>query len=94
MPETTSTNDQTYQIKEKLATLEAALLASSPEMPVILRDIHRHLKKDSELVTLLSEQECAVLVSGLKKQTQTSIATTAIKKGSKKAMSKLTLADL
>ena len=82
-------SDQAFQIKEKLASLEAALLEKTPGMPTLLRDIHSHLKKDPDLVTLLSEEECNILVSGLKKQTATEIATAAIKSGTKKAQSKM-----
>ena len=87
-------SSQAYQIKEKLAELEAALLLRSPEMPTLLRTIHTQLKKDPDLVTILSEEECAILVNGLKKQTATAIATVAPKKASKKAMSKITVSDL
>ena len=85
--------DQAYQIKEKLAQLEESLLKKLPEMPTLLRDIHRQLKKDPEIVTLLTEEECGILVSGLKKQTSTSIATSALKTKTK-AQSKMTVADL
>lgn len=81
-------SDQAFEIKEKLARLEASLLQVTPEMPVLLRDIHRQLKKDSELVTLLSEEECNILVQGLVKQTKTEISTTALSKA-KKPMKKM-----
>lgn len=86
--------DQAFQIKEKLASLEAALLAGTPDMPQLLRTIHRELKSDPDTVTLLSEEECSILVRGLKKQTATEIATKVIKKKPKKAMSKMTIDDL
>jgi hypothetical protein len=86
--------DQAYAIKEKLAELEASLLAGTPNMPTLLRDIHRNLGRDPELVTMLSEEECAILVNGLSKQTNTEIATVAIKASKSKAASKMTLADL
>ncbi len=87
-------NDQAFQVREKLAALEASLLDKTPEMPTLLRSIHTQLKKDPDIVTLLSEKECNILVQGLKKQTQVSIATTALKKGATKAMSKMTVDDL
>jgi hypothetical protein len=87
-------SDQMYQIEEKLAELEGALLASTPNMPSLLRDIHRNLGRDPELVTMLSEEECSILVRGLKKQTNTEIATTALKASKSKAASKMTLSDL
>jgi len=84
-----------FEVKEKLASLEAALLGQLPTMPGLLRDIHRSLKKDPDIVTILTEEECAILVEGLKKQTKTTITTAALKKGStKKALSKMTVDDL
>jgi len=85
---------QAFEIKEKLAQLQNALLESLPTMPTLLRDIHRSLKNDPDTVTLLSEEECAILVTGLKKQTQTEIATKVIKAKPRKALSKLTVDDL
>ena len=90
----TAIPNQAFEIKEKLAQLENALLESLPTMPTLLRDIHRSLKNDPDTVTLLSEEECAILVSGLKKQTQTEIATKVIKAKPRKALSKLTVDDL
>ncbi len=86
--------DQAFQVREKLATLEAALLDDTPNIPILLRDIHSTLKQDPDVVTILTEEECAILVKGLKKQTATEIATKAVKKTSKKAMSKMTIGDL
>lgn len=90
----TPANSQAYEVKEKLAQLEVALLEDTPSMPSLLRDIHRTLKADPDTVTLLSEEECCILVRGLKKQTATEIATTAAKKKPKKAISKMTIDDL
>ena len=92
-----STNgiDQAFQIKEKLADLQDRLEANAPGLATLLRDIHQTLKKDPDVVTLLSEEDCAVIVQGLKKQTATEIATSALKnKSGKKAMSKMTVGDL
>jgi len=87
--------NQAFQIQEKLAQLEEGLEAQAPGLATLLRDIHTTLKKDPEVVTLLTEEECSILVRGLKKQTATDIATTSLKKGSgKKAMSKMSVADL
>lgn len=89
-----SQNSQAYEVQEKLAQLEQALLTQTPEMPTLLRSIHSLLKKDASIVTLLSESECSILVQGLKKQTNTVIATKAVKKAKSKAASKITLSDL
>lgn len=86
-------NNQAFEVQEKLAKLEAKLVEGTPNIATLLRDIHRQLKADPDIVTLLSEEECSILVRGLKKQTATEIVTTA-KSKPKKAMSKMTLADL
>lgn len=88
---------QEYVIKEKLAQLEDALLSKLPTMPTLLRDIHSQLKKDAELVTILSEEECKILVKGLEAQTKTELAATLLKKkgGTRsKPAAKLTVDDL
>jgi hypothetical protein len=87
-------SDQAYEVKNKLAELEQSLLAGTPNMPTLLREIHRNLGRDPELVTMLTEEECSILVRGLKKQTNTEIATTAVKKAKTKSSKQLTLADL
>jgi len=83
-----------FEVQEKLALLEAALVESTPNIATLLRDIHKSLKNDPDTVSILSEEECSILVQGLKKQTNTEIAAKAIKKMPKKALNKTTLADL
>lgn len=86
--------EQTYQIKEKLAFLDSQLKASTPNISTLLREIHVVLKNDPDVVTLLTEEECSILVRGLKKQTNTEIATSALKSGAKKSLKQMTLGDL
>jgi hypothetical protein len=71
--------DQAYEVKEKLARLEKELLLATPNMAGLLREIHKNLKQDPDIVTLLSEEECSIMVSGLMKQTNTDIATKILK---------------
>lgn len=85
---------QAFEVREKLAQLEEALLSATPNMPTLLRDIHRNLKADPDLCTILSEEECSILVNGLKKVTATEIAATVVKKKGGKAMKNITIADL
>jgi hypothetical protein len=61
-------------LKDKVEELKAALLERHPRMPVLLREIHSALLKQPENVTLLEESEIAVIVSGLKIQTDTEFA--------------------
>lgn len=82
------------QVKSKIAELESALLTAHPTMPVLLRDIHTHLKNDASVVTLLSETDIGVIVRGLKVQTNTEIATAAAKGKGGKAIKNIGLDDL
>lgn len=84
--------DTNFEIKEKLAQLEHALNEAIPNIKGVLQTIHKQLKADPEIVTLLSEEECAIIVRGLKKQTNTEIAVTALKGSKKKA--KISISDL
>lgn len=81
------------QLKSSIANLQAALEAGNPGMPTMLRTIHQAIRADKDLVTTLSEEETGVIVSGLLKQTNTVIATSVVKKSSKKA-AKITMSDL
>jgi hypothetical protein len=91
---TLSPGSQGFEIREKLASLESQLVAATPNIAELLRDIHASLKKDPDVVTLLSEEECSTLVRGLSKQTNTEIATKMAKKGATKSLKKMTVADL
>ena len=79
--------------QEKLASLQSAILERHPRMPGLLQEIHRALKLQPENVTLMSEDEIAIVVQGLQVQTQTSLIKTAVAKKAapKKAIS---VADL
>ena len=85
---------QAFEVQEKLAALEQALLEGTPNMPVLCRDIHRKLKADPDVVTILTEEECGILVRGLKKVTNTEVSASAIGKAKAKPASKISLMDL
>lgn len=76
-----------FELHEKVAKLQEAILASHPTLPVLLRTIHTQLLKDPEQVTLLSEEEIGIIVNGLKKQTNTEIATKVVKESKSAASS-------
>lgn len=78
--------EQTYEFKEKVASLESMLLKAHPEMPLLLRTIHTQLSQDPELVTLLSEEDIGIIVRGLSVQMKVEISTTPVKKESANAM--------
>lgn len=81
------------ELKMKIAELQSMILGAHPRMPLLLKDIHSILKNDPDNVTLLSEEDIGIIVSGLKKQTATEITTATLKK-STKALSKITDLDL
>ncbi len=78
--------DQAFEVREKLVRLEKLLLDREPGLPTLLQDIHRNLKADPDIVTLLTDEECNIMVKGLLEQTKVSIATTVRKAKPRKAM--------
>lgn len=82
------------QLKEKLVRLESQLLEAHPQLPILLREIHTTLKSDPEIVTILTEEEIGIIVSGLKRQTNTEIAVKAAKKTSTAKLKNVGLMDL
>lgn len=84
------------EIKSKLDELQQALLSSHPTMPSLLRDIHKTLKAFPEQVTLMTEDEIAIVVQGLEKQTNSHLVASAMKttKAKKESLSKVTSDDL
>lgn len=83
-----------YEVQEKVEQLKNSLLSAHPQMPILLRTIHTQLKKDPEIVTLLSEEEIGIILSGLKKQTQTEISVTISKAGKGKSLKSTSVDDL
>ena len=86
--------DLATQVKEGLLSMQEELAKTTPALPTLLRTIHAQLKKDPEVVTLLSEDECNVLVEGLKEFTKIEIATVAVKKAPKTSLKSTGLSDL
>lgn len=78
----------------KIAELYTSVQSGLPSMPTILRDIHSNLKTDPELVTLLTPDEVAIIVSGLSKQTQTTITTSVLSGGKGKPLKKISVDDI
>lgn len=68
-----------YELREKVLTLQTLILERHPKIPVLLREIHSALKAQPENVTLASEEEIAIIVSGLKLQTGVEFASSALK---------------
>lgn len=77
------TPDQTFILKERIASLKSALLEKHPRMPILLQEIHKTLKQYPEQVTILEESDIQIIVNGLMQQTGVEFAQ-AISKGSGK----------
>ena len=62
------------QLQEKVISLDTAIKSRHPTMPTLLQEIWRTLKAQPENVTLMTEEEIGVIVSGLQVQTNVSLA--------------------
>lgn len=77
---------KTHPIAMEMAELEQALDAQVPGFVSILSQIHKRLRADPDVVTLLDDEEIAVIVAGLEKHTNvTIVAPSAIKAAKSKA---------
>ncbi len=72
-----------FELKEKVAALQAAILEQHPKLPILLREIWTTLKQQPENVTLATEEEIRIIFSGLEAQTKTFLAES-VTKGAKK----------
>jgi hypothetical protein len=75
-----------FELQSKVAELEDLIKEKHPKMPTLLREIHRTLQQYPEQVTILSEEEIAVIVQGLQIQTGTELAKDAAKPSATKAI--------
>lgn len=80
--------------KLQIAELEQAILSAHPRLPHLLKDIWVALKNDPANVTLLDEEEVAIIVQGLEKQTATTLASVALASKGKKSMKSTSVDDL
>lgn len=80
----TQLNMNLMEVQSNIQELQTALLDAHPEMPVLLRKIHSKLRDDPEIVTLLTEEEIAAVISGLQVQTNISLTQTKASGGAKK----------
>lgn len=78
-----------FDLLEKITELEQKILDKHPAMPALLRDIHRTLAAYPENVTLMTDEQIGIVVSGLKVHTQTTLVTTAAKKTTASVAKKL-----
>lgn len=82
----TNIGNSDHPLAMQFAELEAALLAQQPEFKTILRQIHRHLGQEPELVTQMTEQEIQMIVSGLVVFANAEIVAPAVVKTAKAAI--------
>lgn len=77
-----------HPLAMQFAELELALNAKDPQFPTILRQIHRHLGQDAELVTMMTEEEVQLIVTGMVVFAQAEIVEPAKAKAAKAAVTK------
>lgn len=87
-----SKSSSTHPLAMQFAELEQGILARDPQFKTILRDIHRQLGTEPELVTQMTEAEIALVVQGLVQRAQEEIVTPAATKAAKKKV--ITVDDL
>lgn len=68
-----------FDLQEKITSLQESILEKHPRMPTLLREIHIALRKQPENVIILSEEEIGTIVRGLEIQTNTFLAETVSK---------------
>lgn len=88
----TTANVIDTDLQIKIAALQDAIQTAHPTLPILLKEIHTILKNDPAVVTVLSEEDIAVIVNGLKQQTKTEITASSLKK--KTSLKNVGLADL
>lgn len=81
-------------ISLKITELNQLLLDEHPKMPSLLADIHRGLQQDPDIITLLEPAQRAIIVSGLSKQTQTTIMTSILKAPTTKKLKNISVDDI
>lgn len=76
------------QLQEKVLSLDTAIKSRHPTMPTLLQEIWRTLKAQPENVTLMTEEEIGIVVSGLQVQTNVSLAQSMTKQSKSAAATK------
>lgn len=86
--------EERNEIFGKLRELEQALISLHPSMPILLQKIHKQLKADPAIVTIMNEDDIAIIFRALESHTNTKLMEVNIKKSPKKKGSELTADDL
>lgn len=82
-----------FELREAIADMATKLQEGHPQLPILLRKIHTILRDDPDTVTILSDEERAVVIAGLEKQTQIKLAEIAAPKKTKSLRS-MTVDDI
>lgn len=82
------------EVSLKMETLRSALLADTPQLPMILSQIKVYLSKNPEVVTLLSEEEIGEIVRSAQTVSRIKLVENATKSKGKKALKDTELDDL
>lgn len=78
-----------HPLAMEFAELEAMMLSADPQFRFQLRNVHRHLGKEPELVTMMTEEEIQRVVRGLVELANSEIVEPAKAKSVKKATAEL-----
>lgn len=82
------------QIQSNILELQSALQEAHPRLPRLLQEIHAQLKNEPDVVTVLSEEEIAVIIAGLSRQTNTSLIAKSSSASKTKRLAATSLDDL
>jgi methionyl-tRNA synthetase len=93
-PNQQDATEERNEIFGKLEELKQALVSLHPSMPILLQKIHKQLKADPAIVTIMSEEDISVIFQALEKHTNTTLMEVSVKKLPKKKGSELTEDDL
>ena len=94
-PELESAGTISYHlISNNIISLDAAIKGNHPSMPRLLQDIWTTLNKYPEQVTLLSEEDIEVVISGLEKLVDTDLAAITLKSATSSKKSKVPVSAL
>jgi hypothetical protein len=75
-----------FQLREKVGQLSQAILSKHPTMPTLLREIHTTIRQYPEQITLLEEEDIAIIVAGLSVQTNVAFSQAANKPAAVKSL--------
>lgn len=85
-------SDPYYGFRKELAEIEMRLNDESPNFGTILRDLHRSMAEDPNVVTVLSPEEIGIITKGLATTANVTISVT--KKTSTRRTQQITVDDI